>query len=93
MTTTLTKNSLQSGGLASAAIAASSDPSRLVEDVEASDILGGVKKQTLSVWRLRGCGPPFIKIGRLVRYRVSDLMDYIESRRVNNTAEADKLDD
>lgn len=63
---------------------------RLVDEREAASILD-VKSQTMSVWRLRGCGPAFFKIGRLVKYRLSDLASYIESRRCTNTAEADAL--
>lgn len=35
---------------------------------QAAEILG-VKVQTLAEWRLNGRGPPFIKLGRAVRYR------------------------
>jgi excisionase family DNA binding protein len=39
---------------------------------EAADYLG-LKKSTLEAWRTRGGGPTFLKIGRAVRYRLSDL--------------------
>ena len=64
---------------------------RLVDEREAASILD-CKPQTLSVWRLRGQGPAFHKIGRLVKYRLSTLAAYIDSRRCQNTAEADALD-
>jgi predicted DNA-binding transcriptional regulator AlpA len=64
---------------------------RLVDEREAAAILGGLKPQTLACWRLRGDGPAFCKIGRAVRYRLSDLAAYIKSRRCANTAEADAL--
>ena len=48
----------------------------------------GVQEPTLETWRCLGRGPAFVKIGRLVRYRVADLDQYIESRRVNSTAQA-----
>ena len=43
----------------------------------------GVKPQTLSVWACtKRYGLPFIKVGRLVRYRVSDLdLDAFLARR------------
>jgi excisionase family DNA binding protein len=41
-----------------------------------------VKKATTTKWRARGKGPPFLKIGSKVRYRLSDVEAWIESRRV-----------
>jgi len=41
----------------------------------------GVSENTLSVWRCVGrYAIPFIKVGRLVRYRASDLDAWLESR-------------
>lgn len=37
--------------------------------------------------RLKGEGPPFIKIGRLVRYRLSDVIEYENSRQRQNTSQ------
>ncbi len=48
----------------------------------------GVRVKTLQAWRVRGAGPAFIRVGRLVRYRPSDLQRWIESRRVPSTSEA-----
>ncbi len=45
----------------------------------------GVTENTLSVWRCVGrYAIPFIKVGRLVRYRRSDLEAWLESRTLNN---------
>lgn len=33
--------------------------------------------------RLRGAGPPFLRLGRAVRYRTSDLDKWLLARRVN----------
>lgn len=44
---------------------------------------------TLEVWRCRGDGPPFVKLGRAVRYRASDLDAYVERRTRNNTSETE----
>lgn len=85
MVTSLTRNS-------GATVTPQPIPDRLIDEVEAADILG-VKKQTMGVWRIRGCGPAFVKIGRLVKYKLSDIRNYIDSRTVSNTAEADALDD
>jgi hypothetical protein len=51
----------------------------------------GVNLATLRHWRRRGCGPPHIRLGErvgnlprgTVRYRVSDLEAFIESRTVS----------
>ena len=52
----------------------------LVDEREAAKILDA-KPSTLSVWRSTGryC-LPFVKIGRKVRYRRSDLTAWLESR-------------
>ncbi len=47
----------------------------------------GVSENTLSVWRCVGrYAIPFIKVGRLVRYRRSDLEAWLESRTRTNGA-------
>lgn len=43
--------------------------------------------KTLQAWRCRGGGPPWIRVGRLVRYRPQDVEAWIESRRVCSTSE------
>lgn len=42
--------------------------------------------KTLQAWRCRGGGPPFIRVGRLVRYRPQDVLAWIEARRVDSTS-------
>ena len=57
------------------------NPNQLLTDEEASELLG-VKRQTLAAWRMSGrYGLPFLKIGRLVRYKRCDVDTWIESRR------------
>ena len=46
--------------------------------------------KTLQAWRCRGGGPPFIRVGRLVRYRPQDVEAWIASRRVSSTSETAK---
>jgi predicted site-specific integrase-resolvase len=41
----------------------------------------GVKVDTLRVWRSRGQGPVVCHIGRLCRYRESDVIAFINSSR------------
>ena len=38
--------------------------------------------------RLRGDGCPFVKVGRLVRYRPEDVRAYLEARVFRSTSEA-----
>lgn len=54
---------------------------------EAAEYLG-VKPQTLSVWATTGrYNLPYIKVGRSVRYRQSDLDEFLLARTVTNTGE------
>ncbi len=39
-----------------------------------------ISQRTLQAWRQRGGGPPFIKIGRLVRYRASDMVSWLSGQ-------------
>ena len=50
----------------------------------------GFKPQTLAIWRTTGrYGLPFLKLGRLVRYRKSDLDKWLASRRRTHTGESE----
>jgi hypothetical protein len=44
--------------------------------------------RTLQAERLRGGGCPYVKIGRSVRYRRSDVLRFIESHIRSSTSEA-----
>lgn len=58
-----------------------------VDDKQAADALG-VKATTLAVWRSTGrYSLPYLKVGRLVRYRVSDLAEFLARRTANHTGE------
>ena len=48
----------------------------------------GITKRFLEVSAGSGSGPPMIKIGRSVRYRVGDLRHWVSSRRVQSTLDA-----
>lgn len=50
---------------------------RLLKEVDAALILATSSK-TLNDWRCKGKGPRFVKLGRSVRYRESDLNEYIK---------------
>ncbi|UVJ44295.1 helix-turn-helix domain-containing protein [Pseudomonas sp. LS1212] len=47
-----------------------------------------VKTSTLAVWRSTGrYNLPYLKVGRLVKYRISDLAEFLASRTANHTGE------
>ena len=54
--------------------------------------LGGerdpVSTRSLQRWRLEGVGPKFLKLGRLVRYRKSDLDKWVEAQLSTSTSES-----
>ena len=56
--------------------------SPLVDEKQASEILG-LAPGTLSVWRCtKRYDLPFVKVGRYIRYRIADLERFLESRTV-----------
>lgn len=62
-------------------------PPAHVNDKEAAAALN-LKTTTLAVWRSTGrYNLPFLKIGRRVRYRVSDLAEFLARRTANHTGE------
>jgi excisionase family DNA binding protein len=50
----------------------------------------GLSQSTLRKWRCIAAGPSFIKVGRAVRYRRSDLSEFLMARTYTSTAEADE---
>lgn len=47
----------------------------------------GVKPHTLEIWRASGrYRIPFVKVGRLVKYRRADLDAWLQSRTINAEA-------
>ncbi len=46
----------------------------------------GISPVTATKWRRRADGPPFVKIGRLVRYRRADVDAWIASRTIGRIA-------
>lgn len=52
---------------------------RLLETVHAADELE-LSPRTLEGWRRRGEGPPYLKIGRRVKYRPEDIEAYKAAR-------------
>jgi len=54
----------------------------LLTEADAAKIFN-LPTATLRNWRSRGDGPPFVKIGAVVRYRQSDLRDFLEAQTRN----------
>lgn len=45
----------------------------------------GVSARTIEGWRARGVGPPFLRLSaRAVRYRSSDIEQWLDQRRVDD---------
>jgi hypothetical protein len=45
-----------------------------------------VEVKTLQAWRTRGDGPPFLKIGRLVKYDLESVRAWVKSRERTSTS-------
>jgi len=64
-------------------MAATAPTDRLLSRTEAAEYLG-VAPQTLAAWAHHARYPlTFVKVGRLAKYRASDLEAFIASRTVN----------
>lgn len=53
-----------------------------LSEKEVSQITG-IAKQTLSNKRSMRRGIPYIKVGRLVRYNMNDVVEFMESRKIH----------
>ncbi len=47
----------------------------------------GLSVSTLNKWRVYGQGPKFVKLGRAVRYRVEDLVQFAKMCSKSSTSE------
>jgi predicted DNA-binding transcriptional regulator AlpA len=52
-------------------------------DVKQAAAFLGTTVNTLADWRTDGIGPPYVKIGYLVKYQCRDLHQWVQSRTVN----------
>jgi excisionase family DNA binding protein len=59
----------------------------LLTEVQAAEYLA-LSVRTLQAWRVRGGGPPFVKVGRAVRYARGALIAYALEHTVSSTTEA-----
>lgn len=63
-------------------------PPEALLSAEQAAIYLGVKPATLAIWRSSGrYDLPYLKIGRLIRYRLGDLQRWVESRSRRQTGE------
>mgnify|MGYP001277143990 CR=1 FL=1 len=58
----------------------------LVDNKQAAQILQ-INEKTLANWRSSGKSPKYVKVGRCIRYRLSDLTTWIEANSRNHTGE------
>jgi len=59
------------------------NPVKYLKEKEVSQIVG-LALPTLRNQRSRGKGIPYSKIGRSVRYLYSDILEYMNSRKIRN---------
>lgn len=60
----------------------------LITETRAADILD-ISIRTLQSWRTRRTGPPFVRVGRAVRYRPSHLSLWVDANTVRFTGNCD----
>jgi excisionase family DNA binding protein len=58
----------------------------VLNELEAAARLG-LSHRTLQMWRVRGIGPRFLKVGRAVRYRLADLEAWLEAQLRASTSD------
>jgi len=57
------------------------DDGALLTERDAADLLK-ISTRTLQAWRCAGSGPSFIRVGRSIRYRRLDVLNWLQSRLV-----------
>jgi predicted DNA-binding transcriptional regulator AlpA len=55
------------------------DDESLLNESETAKFLA-VSVRTLQAWRTRELGPPFVRLGRAIRYRLKDLIEWVRSK-------------
>ncbi len=56
-------------------------------DTIAASVYLALSRQRLEIWRCRGGGPRYCKLGNAVRYKRSDLDEFMVARRIASTSE------
>lgn len=62
-------------------------PDVLLTEAQAAHLLS-LKPRTLQMWRMRGTGPAFVKVGSAVRYRQLTLSEWLATRTMRSTSGA-----
>lgn len=62
-------------------------PGNLLTTKQAAERLH-LKETTMTQWRWQGVGPVFVKLGRCVRYRITDLDSFADARVFTSTTAA-----
>jgi helix-turn-helix protein len=55
----------------------------ILTEREAAAMIADLKPQTLAKWRQRKLGPAYLKLGGKIRYKVTDIEQWIERNRVD----------
>lgn len=63
----------------------------LIDQKQAARILG-LSVRTLERHRIAGTGPRFARLGRLIRYRQNDLIEWVDSKLRDSTSELSRRD-
>jgi len=69
------------GMISMGAVTYTTDIDLLLTETEAATLLN-ISTRTLQAWRIRTCGPAYIRAGRAIRYRKRDLLAWMEANTV-----------
>jgi len=69
-----------------AAKAPAIEPEPLVPPARVSEFLGGIPEQTLANWRSLGKGPQYHRVGKHVRYRLSEVSAWLDEQQTDRKA-------
>ena len=58
------------------------DRNTAINENKAAEVMD-VKIQTLRNWRHLRKGPPYLKLGRCVRYKIDDIKSFMEAHRID----------
>jgi excisionase family DNA binding protein len=61
------------------------EPAEYLDEKRLCALLG-ISSVTTTKWRAKAKGPPFIKVGRLVRYRRSDVEAWLSANTIGSLA-------
>ncbi len=60
---------------------------QLLDTHNAAKYLGDLRPNTLEGWRVKGIGPRWMKIGKLVRYDIAELDAYLTAQTRQSTSD------